>query len=202
MVFSVPSRELGYLDPLSSIIVTIQISRKKVGKRLIPLPLVLVPVVYGANILYSYICRDLQSRSIPILFRKEILVQPTTANPRPPITVIYRNNCPSCFGGGFTFSGYSSSTNAFCNKCFQAIIGCFSGPNFPLAGCIPLAAGGSTPFKSYIDFIKWVQCIAGNPILGAGLCIHDWLKIVVHLQEITNVTWIILFKIWWDHYLP
>ena len=161
--FSVPSRELGYLDPLSSIIVTIQISRKKVEKRLIPLPPVLVPAVYGANILYSYICGDLQLRSILVLFKKERSVTSTS-------TVIYRNKCSSCSGGGFTFSGYSSSTNAFCNKCVQAIIGCLNGPKFPLAGCIPLAAGGSTPFKSYIDYLKWVQCITGDPILGAFLC--------------------------------
>ena len=178
--FSVPSRELGYLDPLSSIIVTIQISRKKVEKRLIPLPPVLVPVVYVANILYSYICGDLQLRSLIVLFRKETLVQPTTTTPRPPVTLIsnfYRNNCPSCsggfgggHGGGFTFSGYSSSTNAFCNKCVQAIIGCFNGPSFPLAGCIPLAAGGSTPTKSFIEYTKWVQCTTGDPVLGAFLC--------------------------------
>ena len=171
--FSVPSRELGYLDPLSSVIVTIQISRKKVEKRLIPLPPVLVPVVYGANILYSYICGVPQSRSILVLFRKEILVQPTTTNPRPPVTLIsnFYRNCPSCSGGRFTFSGYSSSTNAFCNKCVQAIIGCFDGPKFPrAAGCIPLAAGGSTPFKGYIDSLKWIQCITGDPILGAFLC--------------------------------
>ena len=172
--FSVPSRELGYLEPLSSTIVTIQISRKKVEKRVIPLPAVLVPAVYAANILYSYICGDLQLRSIPILFKKEIIIQPTTDS-RPSVTLIsnyYRNNCPSC-GGRFTFSGYSSSTNAFCNKCVQAVIGCLNGPSFRLAGCIPLAAGGSTPTKSLLDSLKWVQCIIPNPILGAFLCGYD-----------------------------
>ena len=73
-------------------------------------------------------------------------MQPTTS--RPPVTRIsnyFRNNCPSCSGGGgFRFSGYSSSTKAFCNKCVQAVLGCFNGPKFPFSGCIPLAAGGSS----------------------------------------------------------
>ena len=194
--FSVPSTELGYLDPLSSIIVTIQISRKNIQKRIIPAAL--VPVIYAAKVLYSYICGDLQFRSIPILFKKEIFIQSTTTSSRPrqPVTLIsnyYRNNCPSCSsgeggGGGFSFSGYSSSTKAFCNKCIQAILGCLPSPKFPFAGCIPQFLGGSSfkkirnsPFKIILEALKWIQCLTDNiiksktfnPVLGAFLCSYD-----------------------------
>ena len=182
--FSVPSRELGYLEPLSSIIVTIKISRKNVQKRVIPAAV--RGGIYVANLLYSYICGTLQLRSIPVIFRKQIIIQPsttttttgTTRPPRPPVTLIsntYRNSCPSC-SGFFKFSGYSSSTNAFCNKCVAAVLGCLPGPKFPKflpAGCGPLAASGSTPSKSVIDNLKWRQCLTGNPILGAFLCGYD-----------------------------
>ena len=180
--FSVPSTEIGYLEPLSSTIVTVKISRKIIQKRIVQAGVV-VGGIYGANILYSYICGDLQFRSIPILFKKEIFIQSatTSSRPRQPVTLIsnyYRNNCPSCSsggggGGGFAFRGYSSSTKAFCNKCIQAVLGCLPGPKFPLAGCIPLAAGGSTPTKSELDNLKWIQCITSDPNLGAFLCGYD-----------------------------
>ena len=176
--FSVPSTELGYLDPLSSTIVTIKITRKSVQKRIAP---AVVGLIYAAQILYSYICGTLQIRSIPILFKKEIIIHSTTGS-GPPVTLIssyYRSNCPSCSGGGggggFSFSGYSSSTNSLCDPCLQAIIGCLPlpSPNFPGAGCIPLAAGGSTPTKSPIDYISWVNCLIPNPVLKVFLCVYN-----------------------------
>ena len=70
--FSVPSSELGYLDPLSSIIVTVNISRKNVQKRVAP-----AAVLYAAKILYNYICGDLIEKIASVIFRKVVLISTT-----------------------------------------------------------------------------------------------------------------------------
>ena len=154
--FSVPSTELGYLEPLSSTIVTIQISHKTIQKRA-----AMRSVMYLIKIIYSYICGDLRFRSVPVVIKKQI-------------TSYNRIECCGCSGGSsggvFRFRGYSSSTRAFCNKCIQAVLTCFPGLKVPLAGCIPLILLGSTPTKSIIDSLKWIQCITGNPVLRAFLC--------------------------------
>ena len=159
--FSVPSSELGYLDPLSSIIVTVNISHKSAQKRIAPAA---VSLIYAANILYNYICGTLRERIIFVIFKK-------TA----PISIYFINSasCPSC-SGGFRFSGYSSITNALCNPCLQAVIGCLPlpSPKFRGSGCIPLAAGGTSP-NSVINYLKWVQCVIPNPVLMAFLCGYD-----------------------------
>ena len=178
--FSVPSSELGYLDPLSSIVVTVNISRKNVQKRLAPAA---VPLIYAANILYNYICGDLIERIVSVVFKKLVLIEPSSTTGRPVtlISNVYIDSCSSC-SGGFSFSGYSSSTNALCNPCLQAVIGCLPlpSPKFPGAGCIPLAAGGTLPYSSdagiignAINFLKWVQCTIPNPLLMAFLCGYD-----------------------------
>ena len=177
--FSVPSTELGYLDPLSSTIVTVKISRKSVQKRVAP-----TAVIYAANILYNYICGDLIERTVSVIFKKLVLIEPSSTTGGPPITLIsnvYINSCPSC-SGGFSFSGYSSTTNALCNPCLQAVIGCLPlpSPKFPGAGCIPLAAGGTFPISAGTGFIgnvintlRWINCIIPNPVLTAFLCGYD-----------------------------
>ena len=173
--FSVPSSELGYLDPLSSIIVTVNISRKSVQKRIAQ-----VPVIYAANILYNYICGDLIEKIVSVIFRKVVLISTTGGGGGGAggggggfISIDYINSCPSC-SGGFSFSGYSSITSALCNPCLQAVIGCLplSSPKFPGAGCIPLAAESTSP-NSVINYLKWVRCVIPNPVLMAFLCGYD-----------------------------
>ena len=80
-------------------------------------------------------------------------------------------------GGGligplFSFYGYSARTPAFCDKCLQSMIGCIPTPKFPLAGCIPLIAGGGG-INGVVDVLKWINCIVPNPWLTLGLCIYD-----------------------------
>ena len=159
--FSVPSTELGYLEPLSSTIVTIQISHKIVQKRFVA---AFKPVIYLVKIIYSYVCGDLRFRLIPVVIKKQI-------------THYNRIECCGCSGSGrvgrFTFRGYSSSTKAFCDKCIQAVLTCLPSLKFPLAGCIPLLLRGSTPTKSIIDSLRWIQCITSSHILRALLCGYD-----------------------------
>ena len=168
--FSVPSSELGYLDPLSSIIVTVNISRKSVQKRI-----ALVPVIYAGNILYNYICGDLIEKIVSVIFRKVVLISTTGGGGGGGgfISIDYINSCPSC-SGGFSFSGYSSITNALCNPCLQAVIGClpFPSPKFPGAGCIPLAAGGTSP-NSATNALRWIQCFTSSSVLSSFFCGYD-----------------------------
>ena len=162
--FSVPSNstELGYLEPLSSTIVTIQVSHKAIQKR--GIVTTVRPVIYLIKILYSYVCGDIRFRSVSVVIKKQI-------------TSYNRLECCGCGGGSlggvFTFRGYSSSTRAFCNKCIQAVLTCFPSLKVPLAGCIPLILSGSTPTKSMIDSLKWIQCITANPVLRAFLCAYE-----------------------------
>ena len=189
--FSVPSSELGYLDPLSSIIVTVNISRKSVQKRIAP------AAVYAANILYNYICGDLIEKIVSVIFKKEVLIEPRATRRRPVtlISNVYIDGCSSC-AGGFSFSGYSSITNALCNPCLQTVIGCLPllrrmsrgasrpmsrgadrpSPMFPSVGCLPDAlqvAESSTIPNLVINFLRWVQCEIPNPVLMAFLCGYD-----------------------------
>ena len=164
--FSVPLKEPGYLDPLSSTIVTVHISNKNVQKRAIPIAL-----LYAGKLLYNYICGTLQVRLIPIVFKRQTAIASRRIN-------------SFTSSGGVIFSGFSSSTKSLCNKCVQAILTCLPNPKFPFAGCIPLALGGSTPTKSVIDALKWIQCTDIIPkheallknILRAGLCGYGLIK--------------------------
>ena len=177
--FTVPSTELGYLDALSSTIVTIKISRRIVQKRR-----GVVAGLYTARVIYSYVCGDIRFRSILIIFKKRV-----TNN-------IYRTYClaPTDSGpsrSGFRFRGYVSNTRAFCNKCLQAILTCLPTPKFPLIGCIPLVVRGSTPItKDPIEFIRWIQCTTGNPILKAILCVYDLVKdcVAPALRQLDTIT--------------
>ena len=177
--FTVPSTELGYLDALSSTIVTIKISRKIVQKRR-----GVVAGLYTARVIYSYVCGDIRFRSILIIFKKRV-----TNN-------IYRTYCLAPTGSGpsrsgFRFRGYVSNTRAFCNKCLQAILTCLPTPKFPLIGCIPLVLRGSTPItKDPIEFMRWIQCATGNPILKAILCVYDLVKdcVAPALRQLDTIT--------------
>ena len=141
--FSTSMSELGDLEALSSVTLTVQVSRRSVQKRN-----TVIWTVYIINILYSYVCGDRVLRTVPVVLKK-----PTVINT--PIT-----NRVSCFGcqrggligggggggggGGFSFNGYSARTPAFCNKCIQSLLTCVPTPNFPLADCIPELARTDT----------------------------------------------------------
>ena len=139
--FTTSTSELGNLEPLSSVIVTVQTSRRNIQKRN-----TVIWVVYLINIAYSYVCGDRQFRTASVVMKK-----PTTI-----ITpIINRVSCFGCGGrgagvggggdgGDFSFSGYSARTPAFCNKCIQSLLSCVPTPNFPLAGCIPELARTDT----------------------------------------------------------
>ena len=172
--FSTGMSELGNLEALSSVTLTVQVSRRSVQKRN-----TVIWTVYIINILYSYVCGDRVFRTVPVVLKK-----PTVINT--PIT--NRVSCFGCQGGGligpggggvggggvFSFNGYTARTPAFCNKCIQSILGCLPQPKFPLSGCIPLAASGLPSLNTLPDIViygsSWLQCIVNNKWLGLTLC--------------------------------
>ena len=171
--FSIDDEFLGNLEARSSVTAVVHIMRRSIEKRLVTM---ITWIIYAINVAYSYICGELQLRSIPVVLRKPRTV---ITDVRPPIFT-----CIGCDGGGdgggdgplFSFSGYSASTPAFCNDCLQNILGCVPTPSFPLAGCIPMIVSGKG-INGPIDIVKWINCLIpgkwvrkGRPKRG---CIND-----------------------------
>ena len=142
--FTTSMSELGNLEALSSVTLTVQVSRKNIQKRN-----TVIWTVYIINILYSYVCGDRQFRNVPVVMKKPTIIDTPITN---------RVSCFGCGGGGgfggggggggigtgFSFNGYSARTPAFCNNCIQSLLGCVPTPNFPFAGCIPELARTDT----------------------------------------------------------
>ena len=174
--FSTNTANLGDLEPLTSITTTIQVSRRSVQKRAVQ---TVIWTVYIVNILYSYVCGDLQLRTIPVVLRRQTIIYTESSPP-----VVRCNNCGGGEGGGggggggFAFNGYSARTPAFCNKCIQSLLSCVPTPDFPLSGCIPLIASGTSPLDGVVAALSWIQCTLGSvwmrlgSRLGPGLCIY------------------------------
>ena len=162
--FSVPSTELGYLDPLSSTIVTIQISRKNIEKRLAPLT---VALIYVAKVLWNYVCNERQDRSIPVVFKKKIIYEPYNPN-RTSVPSFLNFSSNGCCSSDFSFSGFSSITNFICDKCIGAILDCLPGSlpssKLPLIGCIPeIVIDSFLEGKNLIEIAcNWIQCLADD----------------------------------------
>ena len=64
--FTTNANNLGSVEALSSIIVSVQVSRKTREKRGI------IQVIYVINIVYSYLCGELRFRRIPCLMKKQV----------------------------------------------------------------------------------------------------------------------------------
>ena len=167
--FSTSIGELGNLEPLSSVTVTVQISRKSIQKRNV------IWVVYIINIIYSYVCNDRLFRTIPVVLKKPTVIDTPVTN---------RVSCSGCgggggggfrgggggggggFRGGFSFTGYTARTPAFCNKCIQSLLDCVPTPNFPGADCIPKLARTNTngiseaaEFLLQCGFESWIDSL-------------------------------------------
>ena len=165
--FTTITDDLGDLEPLSSVIVTVETSRKKVEKRGI------IVTIYLINIVYSYVCGQLQVRTIPAVLKKqeETFTMDELQSSDSSFTFngySSGSGSGSGTGSGFAFNGYSSRTVAFCNKCLQTLFGCAPGP-FPFAGCIPLILSG-TGLNTISDGVSWTACLANNLWLDIASC--------------------------------
>lgn len=152
--FTTITDDFGDLEPLSSIIVTVETARKKLEKRGITF------TIYLFNIVYSYVCGELQVRTIPVVLKKqeETSIQPSDSS----FTFNGYSGTGAGAGAGssFSFNGYSSRTVAFCNKCLQSLLGCVPGPDleFPFSGCIPLIIT-RTGLDSILNVVNWIDCL-------------------------------------------
>ena len=198
--FSTSNNELGYIDPLSSVIVNIQTSQKHSQKRQTSSS----EMSYTIVIAYSYICGDVQLRTIAVVLRKSIDVDISG-----PVSV-RRLTCSNCgipinndgfrgyYGSGiafeiphaeffylsgtpdarinipeFSFDGYTSTTPSFCDSCLQSALGCLPTPNFPFSGCIPLIIKRINPLDSISNAVSWIQCFIGNKWIRLAVCGYD-----------------------------
>ena len=187
--FSLPNNDLGNLEALSSAIVTIKVNKQKVQKRAIRT--ILTRIIYTVQVTHSYVCRETQHRTTPVILRKDVLhniSEPFILTGPQGSTVMHsfqrfrrgrggRISIPNSpvilpifVGGGegrggglprFDAIPYTAETPAFCDKCLQAVVGCVPTPVFPLSGCIPLILSGTNPFSSVNNVLKWIGCITG-----------------------------------------
>ena len=189
--FTTNTEELGDLEPLSFISITVETSRKKVEKRRIT---AVTWTIYIINIAYSYVCGELQFRDIVCALKKPEYREITTTStvldihiPNPPISQTDGSGellpellpfpellpLPQLlplhllqYSSRFNFMGYSARTPAFCNDCLQGILGCVPKPEFPLAGCIPPLAAGELgkPWESVFNVLDWITCVGVGTI--------------------------------------
>ena len=153
--FTTVSTDLGDLDPLSSIIVPVHVSRVNRTRRNI------VWVIYTFQILYNYVCGELQTRSTAVILRRRGFRPGSTG-----LALVPRCDRGYC---GFQFSGYAVTTPNVCDPCIQTVINCIPTPNFPLSGCIPLIVGGAG-VNDAIDALTWINCGLGSFGLGLVTC--------------------------------
>ena len=193
--FTSSTSNLGYIEPLSSVVVTIHSSRRDIQKRQsttsqpsTPRPSTPRPrsssnrvqtsveyVLYVANVIYDFICGDLQTRIVNfILILKRIVELSINDMPRQPISS--RISCIGC-GGGLTpaigFNGYSAETPAFCNKCTESVLKCLEDILPPAIGCISnVAIIPILPLKA----VAFLGCVVINnwmDILNCGFNIYE-----------------------------
>ena len=171
--FNSTNTELGFIEPLSSVTVTVHVSRRNIQKRVS-----IIWIIYAINIYYNYVCGDLITRVVPVVLRRQEIIDTPRDQPIP-----NRITCVNCGSGGygtgeifFNFIGYTARTPAFCNACIQSILGCAPTPNFPLAGCIPLIAAGVNPLSSLRNALSWISCIVSNDFLGELPCLDSLLR--------------------------
>ncbi len=144
--FTTGNNQLGNLEALSSIITTVQVSRKTIRKRS-----TVASCIYSIKIFYSYVCGTQQIRSVSVIIRG----RGCTSN----IHLQGSRSRSSGTGGVGYFRGYVATTSAFCNKCLQAVIQCLPVPKPPFSDCIPL-------ILNYSDATNWISCT---------LSVGDWI---------------------------
>jgi hypothetical protein len=164
--FSTTNDELGNLEPLSSVIVTVRSATRPVQKRASRIDY----IIYTISVLYSYVCNRPIFQSISVIIKEPVvpivqipdvieelivirLPERQTETPtQPPIVV------PPVIGfddieipiieasPGNSFDGFTSATSILCNSCFDAVLKCITpsirsllnipDPLPPIVGCI------------------------------------------------------------------
>ena len=155
LVFSATNEELGNLEPLSSVIVTVRSSTRPAQKRASQIDY----IIYTISVLYSYVCNRPIFQSISVIIKEpvvsvlripevieeliEIRLPERQPRPQPPET-----ETPEIAGPvislpeiGFddidipeievpppsnSFDGFTSTTPVLCNSCFDSVLKCIT----------------------------------------------------------------------------
>ena len=149
--FSTTTSELGYIEPLSSVIVTVEVSRKVTSKRQLDSFLCgSLWLAYTLNVLYNYLCDIIRNRMVPVVLIKQaraIASSPLCSGGdvggsdggRSSHSISSRVTCIGCespsgsSGSAFNFNGYVADTMINCQPCVQAVLNCIPLP--PAIGC-------------------------------------------------------------------
>ena len=175
--FSTSTESLGHLEPLSSVLVSVNSSRRAAQKR----NAVVKRVLYLINIVYRYVCGEIQIRKIPVILRRTVTVT-NPVNLRSRLIDFTPNfgggGGGGGDGGGFSFRGFTTETQVFCNPCASAVLGCLAPSELdllmvPFAGCISLTLSRTNPIGSVSNALNWLQCAVGNDFTGFILCAYD-----------------------------
>ena len=160
--FTTANNQLGNLEALSSILVSVQVSRKIIQKRS-----TVTSCIHTINLFYSYVCGTPQIRSISVIIRGR--------GCRGTIHLQGRRSS----GVGY-FRGYAARTSAFCNKCLQAVVQCLLSPFLPpISDCIPLIFDSSES-----DTVNWWM-----NWIGCAVSVGDWIlkKFPVDLKDLEKL---------------
>lgn len=174
--FSTSTELLGHLEPLSSVLISVHSSRRPVQKRY---AVVVSRALYLINIVYRFVCGEIQVRKIPVVLRQTVIVD---------LRFSLIDFTPSIGGGGesgengesgesFSFRGFTTETQLFCDPCVSAILECLAPSIFDLlkipqrVGCIlSLLVSGTDPVSSVLNALSWLQCAVGNRYTGLIHC--------------------------------
>ena len=186
LIFSVSNDQLGDLEPLSSVIVSLHSSRRAVTKR--------SPsdsctwVIYLVDFDYSYVCNVPQYRQVSVTLKRPEVCRSQLGraissisrrdtsrrtsssssqprNPPPSVGLVDNINIFIPPNPSSSFSGLTSETPTFCDPCLAAVFDCLPKPSIisiiiPYAGCIPLLLGGVNPIGSVNNAIRWLECLS------------------------------------------
>ena len=140
LVFSTTNDELGNLEPLSSVIVTVHSATRPVQKRAAPIGV----FIYTISILYSYVCNRPIFQTVPVIILDPIIPavelpdvidiiieisiperQQNETIMLPPDPWFVDIDIPTIeIPPGDSFGGFTSDTSIFCNSCFDSILEC------------------------------------------------------------------------------
>ena len=155
--FSTSTEFLGHLEPRSSVIVSVNSSRKSLQKRDTE-----CVGAYWINFLYSYVCDEARFRRVPVVLKETLICIP--GNPpdfipghRESASIVYSDFGGLISGGGeafyhevsgdfnidgstrggvrdsviFSFSGFTTETLFFCDPCVTKIVRCVIPSSIP-----------------------------------------------------------------------
>ena len=161
--FTTPTTELGFIEPLSSVIVTINVSRKVISKRQSDSFICgTLWVAYGFNILYNYICDIVRNRMVPVVLKKQastIASLPECDGGGGVGSISRRVSCIGCGstgGSDFRFDGYVADTMINCQQCIQALVDLL-GASYSRGLMVPQAA---------LQAVSCARMLAGNYFNG------------------------------------